>query len=60
MKLDFEMSDGVYTLKDALNLPDDHTLTSDQIDALKMNRFGAWVSHLKSVEITDADVQSEE
>ena len=44
MKIDFEKTDGTYTLVDAIHLPDDHTLSDDELDAMKQKRFDDWVA----------------
>ena len=44
MKIDFEKTDGTYTLVDAIHLPDDHMLTDDDIEAMKQKRFDDWVA----------------
>lgn len=44
MKIDFEKTDGTYTLVDAIHLPDDHTLSDDDIEAMKQKRFDDWVA----------------
>lgn len=44
MKIDFELTDGIYTLHDALHLPDDHTLSTEEIEAMKQERFDNWVA----------------
>ena len=44
MKIDFEKTDGTYTLVDAIRLPDDHTLSDDELDAMKQKRFDDWVA----------------
>lgn len=43
MVIDFEMSNGIYTLKDAIVLPDDHTYTELEIEAMKQQRFDNWI-----------------
>lgn len=43
MKIDFEITDGVYTLKDAIHLPDDHTYTEQEIESMKQQRFNNFV-----------------
>jgi hypothetical protein len=43
VKIDFEKTDGVYTLQDALHLPDDHTLSESDIEAMKQQRFDKWL-----------------
>ena len=42
MQIDFEITGGGYTLRDALHLPDDHTYTDDEILAMKQQRFDNW------------------
>jgi hypothetical protein len=42
MNIDFEISQNGYTLRDALILPDDHTFTTDEIEAMKQDRFDNW------------------
>lgn len=42
MKIDFEVSRDGYVFRDALHLPDDHTYTDAEIEAMKQARFDAW------------------
>jgi hypothetical protein len=42
MIIDFEITQNGYTLRDALLLPDDHTLTDAEIEAMKQQRFDNW------------------
>lgn len=42
--IEFEKTDGTYTLKDAIVLPDDHGLTDVEIEAIKQKRFDDWVA----------------
>lgn len=42
MKIDFEIKKDGYSLKDALHLPDDHTYTEEEIEAMKQERFDNW------------------
>lgn len=44
MIIEFEKTDGVYTLKDAIHLPDDHQYTEEQIESMKQKRFDDFVS----------------
>ena len=46
VKIDFEKTDGVYTLQDALHLPDDHAFSESDIEAMKQERFDNWVAIL--------------
>ncbi len=42
MKINFEITQGGYTLKDAIILPDDHSLTDAEIETMKQQRFNDW------------------
>lgn len=46
IKIDFIKSsaDGVYTYADALHLPDNHSFTDEQIEAMKQERFDNWLN----------------
>jgi hypothetical protein len=44
IKIDFEKTDGTYTFRDAIWLPDNHTMTDDEIESLKEERFQNWLS----------------
>jgi len=44
MKIDFTATDGTNTLTDAIILPDNHTLTDAEIEAIKMQRLSDWVA----------------
>ena len=48
MKIDFEKTDGQYTLRDAIVLPDDHNLTEEQIEQIKQQRFDNWLAIITS------------
>jgi hypothetical protein len=56
VKLDFTITDGINTLTDAIVLPDDHTLTDDEIEAMKMQRLSDWISP----PITPAEIPAQE
>lgn len=43
MTIEFEMTDGVNTLRDAIVLPADVTMTDAEIEAMKQARFDAWL-----------------
>ena len=51
IKIDFTKTDGVYTLQDALYLPDDHTLTETDIEAMKQQRFDNWLAVITAPEV---------
>ena len=42
VSIDFEFTKDGMTFKDAIVLPDDHTLTEQEIDAMKQQRFDDW------------------
>ena len=47
IKIDFSKTHDAYgTFADALHLADDHTYTDDEIEAMKQQRFDAWVAHI--------------
>ena len=37
------------TFADAIHLPDDHTLTDADIEAMKQQRFDNWVAHIVEI-----------
>ncbi len=43
MTIEFEMTDGVNTLRDAIVLPEGVTMKSAAIEAMKQARFDAWL-----------------
>lgn len=49
MVIPFEMSNETYTLRDALHLPDDHTYTELEIEAMKQERFDNWIAILTAI-----------
>ena len=42
IKIDFEITKDEHTFKDAIHLPEDHTHTDDDIEAMKQKRFDDW------------------
>jgi hypothetical protein len=46
--IDFERTDGNYTFRDAIILPDDHALTEEQIEEIKDRRWSEWLKVLTS------------
>ena len=43
MKIDFEFTTPHGLFRDALHLPDDHTFTDDEIQAMKQQRLEKWI-----------------
>lgn len=48
IKIDFERTDGTYTLRDAITLPDNHTLTAEEIEQIKDSRWQDWIKMVTS------------
>jgi len=44
MKIDFEFTTAQGLFRDALHLPDDHTFTDDEIQAMKQQRVDNWIA----------------
>ena len=44
MKIDFNFPSQHGTFSDALHLPDDHTFTDIEIEAMKQQRFDNWIA----------------
>ena len=44
IKIDFQKSQGLATFSDAIYLPDDHTFTEAEIEAIKQERFDTWLA----------------
>ena len=44
MKIDFEFTTPHGLFRDALHLPDDHTFTDDEIQAMKQQRVDNWIA----------------
>ena len=44
MTIEFEMTDGVHTLRDAIVLADGMTMTDAEIESIKQSRFAAWLA----------------
>lgn len=44
IKIDFEKTseDGLMVYRDALYLPEDHTFTEEEVEAMKQERFNRW------------------
>jgi hypothetical protein len=44
VRIEFEKMYGELVFRDAITLPDDHTMTEDEIEAMKQERFDNWVA----------------
>lgn len=47
MQIIFEFPSTYGTFRDALNLPDDHGLSEDELTAMKQARFDSWVASIE-------------
>lgn len=58
IKIDFERTDGTYTLRDAIVLPDNHTLTTEEIEQIKEDRWNNWITMITTppVDVVPNDV----
>jgi hypothetical protein len=58
MKIDFEITQNGYTLRDALNLDDNHTYTDEEIEQMKQTRFDNWYTIITTfVENLNSEIQ---
>lgn len=53
MKIDFEKTNGTYTLVDSIHLPDDHKLSDKEIEARKQKRFDDWLAIITAPSVDD-------
>lgn len=51
IKIDFEFSTEYGTFRDALFLPDDHTFSDVDIEAMKQQRLNSWVAVITAPEV---------
>jgi hypothetical protein len=47
MKIDFEYTTDYGVFRDALTLPDDHSYTDDELEAMKVSRRDKWIAVVK-------------
>lgn len=59
IKIDFEKTNGVYTLRDALHLEDDHTFSEQEIEAMKQARFDKWLAIINTPSTEDQPTEAE-
>jgi len=48
MKINFSFDTQYGTFNDAIHLPDDHTLTEEQIQSLKQERLNNWITIIET------------
>lgn len=58
IKIDFEMTDGTHTYRDAIHLADDHQLTDAEIEQMKQARFDRWISIITSPAVEEPIVEA--
>jgi hypothetical protein len=54
MKIDFEFDTPHGMFRDALHLPDDHTFTDDEIQAMKQQRVDNWIAIVTAPPVEEA------
>jgi len=57
MKIDFSFDTQYGKFCDALHLPDDHTLTDEEIQAMKQQRLDNWIAVVSYVPTEEEVVQ---
>ena len=53
MKIDFEFETQYGIFRDALYLPDDHTFTDEEIQAMKQQRLDNWIAVVTAPPVDD-------
>jgi hypothetical protein len=53
MKIDFQFETKYGKYCDALYLPDDHTFTDDEIQAMKQQRVDNWISFIENPPVVE-------
>ena len=57
MKIDFEFETPHGKFADALHLPDDHTLTDAEIQAMKQQRVDNWIAVVTAPPVEEVPVE---
>ena len=60
MKIDFSFNTQYGSFCDALHLPDDHTYTEAEIEAMKQQRLDNWIAVITAPPPEDEELPSEE
>jgi hypothetical protein len=55
MIIEFEMTDGVNTLRDAIVLPKGVTMTDTEIKAMKQTRFDNWLAIINTPPVEEIE-----
>ena len=58
IKIDFEFDSPYGVFRDAIHLPEDHTFTDDEIQAMKQQRYDNWwaIVNAPPADVIDAEV----
>jgi hypothetical protein len=57
MKIDFSFSSQYGTFSDALHLPDDHSFTDAEIEAMKQQRFDNWIAVITAPPVEETPIE---
>jgi hypothetical protein len=57
MQIRFSFQTKYGTYSDALNLPDDHNYTEQELEAMKIARRDKWISHIDSTQVDEPIVE---
>ena len=60
MKIDFEFDTKHGVFRDALHLPDDHTFTDEEIQAMKQQRVDNWIAIVEAPPVEEVPATKEE
>lgn len=62
IKIDFEKTsvDGLLIFRDALHLPDDHTYSDIELEAMKQSRFDNWYTAITTMPDLPVDPTEEQ
>jgi len=58
IKIDFTKTsnDGTYSYTDALHLPENHSFTEEQIEAMKQERFDNWLNMILNPPVVTEEI----
>jgi hypothetical protein len=57
MKIDFSFPSQHGTFSDALHLPDDHSFTDAEIEAMKQQRFDNWIAVITAPPVEETPIE---
>lgn len=58
MKIDFEFDTPHGIFRDALHLPDDRTMTNQEIEAIKQQRVNDWIAIVNAPVVEETSVEA--